>query len=242
MAPPRHYSSYCVVDGCPITATFGCPYRRKRLYCATHKRYGNVLLNGRRCIAGSCIITASYGQPGSKRLTRCGTHKHPKDVSRMSRCKVCRVLVPIGMKSCDAHKPPGDELVAADTATADADTGTANTADTATADADTGTANTADTATADADTGTANTADTATADTDTVGADTDTAGTDTDAPFDALLDTPLFDTTDDMLFDVSPPDASPPDTPLVTPPPLDTPPLLFDMPQPPPPLLFADIW
>ena len=212
MAPPRHYSSYCVVDGCPITATFGCPYRRKRLYCATHKRYGNVLLNGRRCIAGSCIITASYGQPGSKRLTRCGTHKHPKDVSRMSRCKVCRVLVPIGMKSCDAHKPPGDELVAADTATADADTGTANTADTATAD------------------------------TDTVGADTDTAGTDTDAPFDALLDTPLFDTTDDMLFDVSPPDASPPDTPLVTPPPLDTPPLLFDMPQPPPPLLFADIW
>ena len=119
----------------------------------------------------------------------------------MSRCKVCRVLVPIGMKSCDAHKPPGDELVAADTATADADTGTANTADTATAD------------------------------TDTVGADTDTAGTDTDAPFDALLDTPLFDTTDDMLFDVSPPDASPPDTPLVTPPPLDT-----------PPLLFADIW
>mmetsp|Transcript_41052 Transcript_41052/g.92643 ORF Transcript_41052/g.92643 Transcript_41052/m.92643 type:complete len:222 (-) Transcript_41052:81-746(-) len=65
----------CENEGCAISASHGCPIKRTKEFCATHKVEGMINLAKKLCLHPNCQKTANYrGSDGGKK-DYCTKHK-----------------------------------------------------------------------------------------------------------------------------------------------------------------------
>ena len=119
-----HKKQQCIYEDCEITASYGDPVDRQRLYCAGHKRNGDINLRITTCKYETndgtiCKIEASYGVSGTNVRLFCAGHKSPEHVHLCKKylCRYeggCPLRATFGPANgntrsfCRAHKSPTD--------------------------------------------------------------------------------------------------------------------------------------
>ena len=77
----------CQYEGCTVTASFGYPGTKRRMYCKRHKTDDMIYLGKPKCQHEGCTVTPSYGYPGTKKKMYCKRHKTDGMIDSAYKCQ-----------------------------------------------------------------------------------------------------------------------------------------------------------